>query len=392
MNIQDSKSTPLPPFNLEVFLAEWEFASPFHMAASDIETLPLNQLLEKASPQEQKLWQSLQLGYTETWGMPKLRETIAQTYKNISLNNILCFSGAEEGLFALFHVLLSPHDHVIVPTPNYQSSETIPLSICQCSGIPMEYSPSSGWSLNTQHIIDAIKPNTKLIALNSPHNPTGFIIPENQLLDIISVARKHNISILSDEVYRGVEQNPSHTTTQIADLYEQGFSLNVMSKAYGLPGLRIGWIASQNTKILQKLEQFKHYLSICNSAPSEILALIALNNRHSIIKDNQKLIKDNLSLLKTLLAEFPELIQWHTPLGGCIAFPLYNGPDTTEEFCQKLREHSGILLLPPSVYQSQLNTLQPQHFRIGFGRGASFKEGIKAMHKHFNAFYPEFKA
>ena len=124
--------------------------------------------------------------------------------------------------------------------------------------------------------MDAIKQNTRLIAINFPHNPTGKLISKEKLNTLIEISRKHGIYLFSDEVYRLMERKEEIRLPQIADIYEKGLSLNVMSKAYGLPGLRIGWIASKDIELLDKMERMKHYLSICNSSPSELLSIIAL--------------------------------------------------------------------------------------------------------------------
>ena len=155
---------------------------------------------------------------------------------------------------------------------------------------------------------------------------------------------------------------------QVADVYEKGLSLNVMSKAYGLPGLRIGWIAGQDTALLEKLERFKHYLTICNSGPSEILSLIALKARDKILLKNNKLIFDNLNKLDNFFLEFPNTFEWKRPDGGAVAYPKYIGPGSTDQFCQDLLEETGIMILPPRIYKSELLDAPQDRFRIGFGR------------------------
>lgn len=177
---------------------------------------------------------------------------------------------------------------------------------------------------------------------------------------------------------------------QMADLYERGISLNVMSKAYGLPGLRIGWIACQDISLLEKVERYKHYLSICNSAPAEALALIALRARETILRRNHQLLLKNAAALDELFGAFPGLVEWKRPLGGCVAFPRYTGPGNVEAFCRSLLEESGVLLLPASIYGSELADTPADHFRIGFGRGPVFDDGVKAMRHHFEAVYSRF--
>ena len=395
------RDKPMRDFGLEVFFSRWEFTAKHHMTASDIESMSTADLLALATDADKAAFDELWLGYTETWGAPALRAEIAATYAGMQAENILCLAGAGEGLYTVAKVLLGTGDHVIVPTPNYQSAETVPLSICEVTGVAMHREPppaghtgpaKGGWRLDIDDVRAAIRPNTRLISLNFPHNPTGMLMPRDDLDSLIALCREHGIYILSDEVYHGVELDPTDRMPQIADVYERGISLNVMSKAYGLPGLRIGWIASQDRDLLQKVERYKHYLSICNSGPSEQLALIALKARARIFGRNHMLLQRNVEQLEQLFADFPGLVEWQRPLGGCVAFPRYTGPDGVETFCRSLIEDSGIILLPASIYTSELGATPDDHFRIGFGRDAVFTDGLAAMREHFGEYYPGYRA
>lgn len=379
-------------FGLEVFFSQWEFSAKHHMTASDLESMSVSDLLALAPAEEKVGLDELWLGYTETWGAPDLREEIARTYDSLNGNNVLCLAGAGEGLYMCAKVLLTADDHVIVPTPNYQSAETVPLSVCAVTGVPMHYEPDlkNSWRIDLDDIRAAIQPNTKLLSLNFPHNPTGMLMPRASLDELIDLCRKHGIYILSDEVYRGVELDPADRMPQIADVYERGISLNVLSKAYGLPGLRIGWVASQDRELLIRLERYKHYLSICNSAPSERLAVIALQAQERIFARNHAILSENLVLLETLFDDYSELIEWTRPQGGCVAFPRYTGPGDSETFCRSLIEKSGVLLLPSSVYVSEVAETPSDHFRIGFGRDKVFKSGLQAMRQHLEEHFNQY--
>jgi len=383
-------------FGLEVFFSQWEFTAKHHMSASDMESLSIKELLSMASAEDKHNFEELSLGYTETWGAPDLRTEIAQTYETMKADNILCLAGAGEGLYAIAKVLLTKEDHVVVPTPNYQSAETVPLSVCEVTGVCMDYTSgstaTSGWSLDVEKLQQAIKSNTKLISLNFPHNPTGIVMDHESMTELINFCRKRGIYILVDEVYRGAETTASNTKVQIADMYERGISLNVMSKAYGLPGLRIGWMATTDQHLLGRVEKYKHYLSICNSGPSEALTLIALKASDQILNRNRKLIEENSVLFESLLSDHPGLVEWQRPQGGCVAYPRYTGPDNSETFCKNLIEDSGVLLLPSSTYVSDLTLTPNDHFRIGIGRDAVFKDGLTAMREHFEKYYSDFHA
>lgn len=364
----------LPDFKLETFFSKWEFNAKYHMCASDMESMTLQDLLNLGTEQDKEDWNQLNFKYIETYGSPKLRSAVANSYSKLSSENILAFAGAEEGLYVAMHCILKKDDHAIIITPNYQSSETIPASICDVSGIGLE--AGNNWNLDVQKIKDAIRPNTRLISINFPHNPTGKVISKQTLNDLIDIVRQRGIYLFSDEVYRLMERNNNIRLPQVADLYEKGLSLNVMSKSYGLPGLRIGWIASQDLNLLHQMEKMKHYLSICNSSPSEFLAVIALQASADILSRNHKIIDDNLKLLNPFFAQNRDLFEWNEPDGGCIGYPKYLGSEGVMAFCERLIKEHGIMLLPGSIYDSANGPSPSNHFRIGYGRKA-VKEGLR---------------
>jgi len=371
----------LPDFRLETFFSRWEFNARYHLCASDMESIPVQELVDLADDEDRTAWNELRLGYTETFGARGLRAAIADTYEHIDETNLLAFAGAEEGLFVAMQVLLTAGDHAIVITPNYQAAETVPVSICEVTGVALD--AHNDWNLDLDKVRDALRPNTNLISINFPHNPTGKVISRGTYDDLVSLARQRGIYIFSDEVYRLLERNDDIRLPQAADVYERALSLNVMSKAYGLPGLRIGWIATQDRDVLGRMERAKHYLSICNSAPSEMLAQIALKSRDKILDRNRRLIAENLGLLDKFFSEYPDLFEWSVPDGGCIGYPRYAGADGVESFCRSLVEQAGVLLLPASVYSSELTPTPKDRFRIGYGR-SNTAEGLAVLRQFFD--------
>ncbi len=368
-------------FALEVYFSKWEFTAKYHMTASDIESLSVSELLALASAEDREAFEQQWLGYTETYGHPQLREQIAGTYDTAIASNILCFAGAEEGVYIAMRTLLNKDDHAIIAVPNYQAAETVPLQICEVSGIPLN--ENDNWSLDIDQLESLIQPNTKLISINFPNNPTGAILEQSRFNALVELCRKHGIYLFSDEVYRLVERDDSIRLPQVADVYEKGLSLNVMSKAYGLSGLRIGWIMCKDSEVLQRMERYKHYLSICNSAPSERLAIIALKAKEKILGRNRDLVNRNAEKLTSFFAEFPDLFEWSRPDGGCVGYPRYKGLLDTNEFCEQLVEKTGILLLPPKIYRSELLKAPQDRFRIGFGR-KNIDEGLNVFRDYLN--------
>lgn len=371
--------TALPDFRLESHFSRWEFAARFNLTASDAQSLSLTELLALATPEDRTAFETMGLGYTQTFGAPDLRVAIAATYDRCAAEDILCFAGAEEGLYVAMQVLLGAGDHALVVTPNYQAAETVPLSLCDVSGVPLE--PEQNWTLDIDRIAAAITPRTKLVSINFPHNPTGKILERDRFEALVALCRRHGLWLFSDEVYRPLGPTGAVHLPQAADAYERGISLAVMSKAYGLAGLRIGWLACRDRNFLGRCEGFKHYLSICNSGPSERLALIALKARERILARNRAIVGANLILLDRFFAAYPNLFEWARPDGGCVGYPRYLGKDSVDAFAHRLVEEAGVLVLPSGIYRSELGPTPPDRFRIGFGR-AGLEQGLDAFRDH----------
>lgn len=372
----------LPDFRLETHFSKWEFKAQYHLTASDAESLSLRDLLDGASAEERASLEDLWLGYTETFGAPDLREAIAETYEAQAAENVLCFSGASEGIFAANQVVLDADSHAIVVTPNYQSHETLPLAICEATGVPLD--PEDGWSLDIDRVRAAVRPNTRLVTINFPHNPTGAILPLDRYEALIELCRHHGLYLLHDEIFKGLGPTGTAFLPYVADIYERGLSLGVMSKAYGLPGLRVGWIASQDKAVLSKMERLKHYLSICNSAPSERISVIALRQRQRLLDRNNGIIDENLPKWDAFFDRFGGLFDWQRPDGSCMGFPRYTGPEGVEAFAKRLVEEAGVLLLPSTIYSSALGPTPTDRFRLGYGR-RGLDAGLAAMTAHLEA-------
>jgi aspartate/methionine/tyrosine aminotransferase len=351
----------LPPFQLERFFARYEFQAPYLLCSSDCESLSVRDLL-RLEPNAQEALQSLWLGYTESQGHPELRAEIARLYQQINASHVLVHTGAEEAIFTFMNAALEPGDHVIVQTPCYQSLAEIARSI-GCEVTPWQTREQDGWALDVEFLRRQMRTNTRAIVINCPHNPTGYLMDRATQQAIIEIARSRGCLLFSDEVYRGLEYDEQDRLPAACDLYERAVSLGVMSKVYGLAGLRIGWIAIQDRDIYARMASYKDYLSICNSAPGEFLAGVALRHQGTLLQQNRKMIQDNLALLNEFFARYAHVFAWQPPKAGPIAFPRLLLAQGIEAFCADLVQKKGVLLLPGSTYGDQ-----EQRFRIGFGR------------------------
>ncbi len=348
-------------FKLERFFAKYEFKAPYILCSSDCESLTIKELLslEKNSGNElDNVW----LGYTESQGSHVLRKEITRLYENIHPDNTIVFAGAEEGIFAFMNSVLTEGDHIIAQFPAYQSLYEIANAI-GCEVTKWVTNDKNKWELDINFLKKNIKKNTKAIIINCPHNPTGYLMSKEKFRKIISIAKDNNIYLFSDEVYRYSEYNARNMLPAACDAYEKGVSLGVMSKTFGLAGLRIGWIATKDKKLLNDLATFKDYTTICSSAPSEFLSIIALRNKKKLIERNINIIQSNLKLLDKFFKKYKNLFEWVKPKAGTIAFPRIKFDKTAEGFCMDLLNKKGVLLLPGNLYD-----YDNKHFRIAFGR------------------------
>jgi len=364
-------------FKLEVFFNEHEFSAPYLLCCSDCETMSIEELLA-FEPGAKEDFLACPLGYSETRGDPELLYEISTTYKTVNEDGVLEFVGAQEAIFVFMNVALKKGDHMITMFPAYQSIYEI------CNALGCEVSrwnlirQEKGWAVDIDDLAGLIRPNTKVIAVNSPNNPTGFTLSDEQIKQIADLAAKHGVMVLSDEVYSGLEL-PSDRAVPFADVYDNAFSLNVLSKAYGLPGLRIGWLATRNKAILSKMQNFKHYTTICSPIPSQRLSIIAVKHREGIFARNRRIISDNLQLSDIFFEKHGGFFTYNRPMAGPIAFHRLNSGRTAREFCEELRKKEGVLLA-----HGELFDFDGSFFRMGYGR-KSFKTALELLDKFVTA-------
>ena len=350
----------LAPFALERYFARYEFSTKYILGASDCETLSVAELLALEPGADAGL-ANLRLGYTESKGGPSLRREISRIYSTVSAEEILVHSGAEEGVYLFMRACLKKGDHIIVHTPCYQSLSEIALS-AGCTVSAWRADESRGWAPAMGDLRRLISRATRAIVVNTPHNPTGFQMEKDELTELVRIAADRGIILFSDEVYRESEYAPEARLPAACDLSPNAVSLGVMSKAYGLPGLRIGWVATHEPEILARMEALKDYTTICAGAPGEYLAEVALRHREAVVRRNVGIIRSNLALAGELFARHGERFSWVPPRAGPVAFPRLNRGEVGS-FCSDLVTHAGVLLLPGTLFGDSGN-----HFRIGLGR------------------------
>eukprot|EP01033_Poteriospumella_lacustris_P010928 gene10927-7773_t len=322
-----------------------------------------------------------------------------------SADQILMFAGAEEGIFCTFRTLLTKQDHAIVFTPCYQSLLSIPEA---CAGEvtrfdldPISADGATGWTVDLAKLERAIQPGrTKVIVMNFPHNPTGIVPPRDVVEAIIALAERHDVFVFCDEIYKGIDRvsTPGGVFPTIAQRYpRRGITLSGVSKSHGLPGLRIGWIACQDAQLLEQIAENKHYLSICNSAPSEIFAWIAVKYRATLWARNLSIVQTNLALFQAFVdrtrdAQGRPVFSWVVPTGGCCAFVRVNTFDdaTAARFvdvAERIVQEHGLLVLPGSNFpcSDALRAECDRYMRVGLGR-RSFPDALAVLESALSHF------
>lgn len=363
---------PITPFKLERYFAEHEFKVKYLLSASDCESLALEELLQLADDECLKLWHNLKLGYTESAGHPMLREEVARLYNDIAAENVM-IAAPEEAIFIAMNTLLNPGDHVITIFPAYQSLYEVARSRgCQVTPWELQCN-SSRWQLDLDRLENSVQQNTRLLVLNFPHNPTGYLPTVAELEAIIAIARRHDLTIFCDEMYRGLEYAAAQRLPAICEVYENGIALSGLSKTFALPGLRLGWLVMQDKSWLERWLAFKDYTTICNSAPGEILGIMALRAQETIIARNLEIIQKNLAYAGAFFAQHEKKFLWIKPQAGSVAFPKWKPDTPVDDFCRAVLAQQSVMIVPGSIFDATGN-----HFRLGLGR-ENFAEALQRV-------------
>ena len=350
----------ITPFRIEEYMGKHEFSARYLLSSSDAESVTIEEILS-LEPGAHDAFMKHWCGYTESPGAPWLREVLAAIYKTIHADQLVVVSAAEEAIFLFYHALLTPQDHAIVETPCYESALTLPKSTGAAVS-EWKRRPENGWAHDVAALEALIRPNTRALYINTPHNPTGLLMPPVIFRQVLELAAKHNIYVFSDEVYRELEHDPATRLPAACDLYDRALSLGSVSKTYGLPGLRLAWLASRDKAFLQKIISLKHYTTICASAPSEFLTALAFRHREKFMERNLQIVQHNLPLLSAFFARYNNLFEWTPPNAATIGFARFKPQQDVQDWCENLVRDAGVLLLPGTVYD------EPRHIRFGYGR------------------------
>lgn len=345
-------------FKIEDWFNEYEKLSTYDMADTCVESLSLNDLFEIVGEKEEHLNNILskKLNYGDIQGSLRLKRAISGLYKSVGLDNITVTHGAIGANQLVMLAVIERGDEVVSILPTYQQHYSIPESIG--AGVKKLFlKEDNNWLPDIEELKKLVTPQTKIICMNNPNNPTGAVIPQKLLLQIVEIARKNDAYILCDEVYRGLEHN-GNISTSIADIYEKGISTGSMSKVFSLAGLRLGWIAAPND-VMKKVIIQREYNTISVSAVDDYFAALAIENKDKIIKRNLDIILRGKKILSDWISETPK-IRCVEANGGTTALIKYDKQMSSVELCKKLLDDTGVLFLPGSTLEME------GYLRVGY--------------------------
>jgi aspartate/methionine/tyrosine aminotransferase len=364
----------LSPFLLDHWLNQkYEYSIEYDLASSTGPVWTLRELLQLVDQDHQKFLMDAQLEYSDAAGIRRLREAIAD-FSGVHVEDVQVLTGGSEGLLILFFLAAEPGANVVLPFPSFPPFAEIAKSF----GVETRFyhlRPENQFRISTDEIRSISDSNTKIIILNSPHNPTGAVVSNDELTALHDFSVNRNILLVVDEVYHPLYSNGMPRVS--AARLPHAVVLSDLSKALCFSGLRIGWIIDRNPHRLEQYLNARSYFTISNSPLTEILATFVLENSEKILRKANEVTSRNLALLDSFFAENQEYVRWVRPQGGTISFPWLVSGNDSRPLCEAMREQ-GVFLAPGDAFG------MPSHFRLGYG--ASSKDLRPALQKMENYF------
>lgn len=349
----------IKPFGVEIWMNEFETTCELNLAETCVESLTIAELLDLVGDRNTLLSNllPLKMTYGEIKGSDRLCDAITCLYSNMQRQNILVTHGTIGANSLVHQTLVSHGDRVIAVVPTYQQHYSIPESIGADVHL-LRLKEQDNFLPDLQELRKLSSSDTQLIAINNPNNPTGALIPQPMLEEIVAIARECDAWILCDEVYRGTDQEGTGITTSISDIYEKGISTASVSKAFSLAGLRLGWIAAA-PEVIEAVMTHRDYNTISVSMVDDYFASLALENFEKVLARSQQITRGNLTTLSQWIEE-ESLISWVKPRSGTTALLKYNLDLSSREFCVKLLDETGVMFTPGSALDME------GYVRIGF--------------------------
>lgn len=348
------------PFVMERMMSRFEQEVEFNLSESGVHPLRVKELLEYG-PESLENILDTSLNYPHVNGIPKLREHISRMYDGADASQVLVTVGAIEANYISLHTLLEPGDELVMMLPNYMQL----WGAAKNRGVTVKsfhLQEDQGWAPDLEELESTISPKTKMIAVCNPNNPTGRILTESEMDAIVDCARRHDAWILADEVYRGADRISDRENPSFFGRYDKVLAIGSMSKAYGLPGLRLGWVAAPG-EIVDQIWARHEYITISTTMLSNQLAAIALSPkvRPKLLQRTRRYIREGYPLLHEWMAEHTGTFSLTPPDAGAITFIRYHLDINSTELTDRLRKEKSVLIVPGDHFGMD-------HFvRVSFG-------------------------
>lgn len=367
----------IAPFGVEAWLNKWEKSAKYDISQSTIASLTMHEVLNLDGNNGQEFYamldqQKMNYGWIE--GSPEFKQEVAKLYQHVEPENVLQTNGATGANILALYSLIQPGDHVIAEYPSYQQLYDIPKSL----GAEVDFwhiHEEANWYPDINELKKLIRPDTKMICLNNANNPTGTILDKKFLEQVVEIAKSVGAYVLVDEVYLPLDDPTKFTS--IIDLYDKGIATNSLSKTYSVPGIRIGWTAT-NSELADLFRKFRDYTMICGGVFNDLLATYILRHRDQVLARNRKLVLGNLKIYQEWI-EHEDRASVVMPQAVSTSFPKLDVPVDIHTFCENLLKDEGVLLVPGDAFDT------PKHVRLGYcAPKATLKEGLKRLSSYLH--------
>ena len=367
----------IKPFAVEEWMNAWEVGAKYNIAETCVDSISMNELFELTGEDKTEFLNRLcarRLSYGDIEGLPEFRKGVCGLYKTLNIENIVPTHGASGANHHVFYSLISPGDRVVSIMPTYQQLYSIPESYGADVQI-LHLSKENNYLPDLEKLRRLVTPKTKMICINNPNNPTGALMSEQMLRDIVEIARSADAWILCDEVYRHLSQEDGWCPS-IVDLYEKGISVSSMSKVFSLAGLRLGWIATHDMSVVKSCLSHRDYNLVSCGVFDEMLAAAALKHRDKLLERSRKIVRENLQILDDWVGSEPH-VNYVKPKAGTTALVYYDLDISSYEFCEEMYKKTGAFVTPGDCFEV------PHSMRIGYAYGKQdLIDGLKAISEY----------
>lgn len=367
----------IKPFAVEEWMNAWEVGAKYNIAETCVDSISMNELFELTGEDKTEFLNRLcarRLSYGDIEGLPEFRKGVCGLYKTLTIENIVPTHGASGANHHVFYSLISPGDRVVSIMPTYQQLYSIPESYGADVQI-LHLSKENNYLPDLEKLRRLVTPETKMICINNPNNPTGALMSEQMLQEIVEIARSADAWILCDEVYRHLSQEDGWSPS-IVDLYEKGISVSSMSKVFSLAGLRLGWIATHDMSVVKSCLSHRDYNLVSCGVFDEMLAAAALKHRDKLLERSRKIVRENLQILDDWVSSEPH-VSYVKPKAGTTALVYYDLDIPSYEFCEEMYKKTGAFVTPGDCFEV------PHSMRIGYAYGKQdLIDGLKAISEY----------